>query len=74
MVNNQSPARIGDGLAFAIGCGAGLVGGVLLGSCFAWLSGAYSNGMWMIVLMHAIFAMVLMGAWLAPTLLAQEEN
>jgi hypothetical protein len=74
MGNKKSPAPVGDELAFVIGCGAGLGGGLILGGCFAWLSGAYGNGMWMIVLMHAIFAMVLMGAWLAPTLLAEDET
>jgi hypothetical protein len=74
MASEQSHTGISDGMAFLIGCGAGICGGLLLGGCFVWLSGAYFNGMWMIVIMHAIFAMVLMGAWLAPTLLCHEKK
>ena len=65
---------MGDGWAMLGGGGVGILGGACLGACFAWLSGAFWNGMWIIVMVHACLAMFLMGAWVAPCFVETEAD
>jgi hypothetical protein len=64
---NKQPARH-DGFAILIGCLAGLSGGIFLGLCFVFLLGCDTLEMQLVIVLHTTLAMIVMGAWTAPSL------
>jgi hypothetical protein len=60
--------------AMAVGVGLGVVSGVGLGFTFILLLGCDQPEMQCITMIHAILAMVVMGAWTLPTLVRGVEE
>jgi hypothetical protein len=52
--------------AILAGGGIGLLTGALMGVGLAFMTGAFANGMGGYVVLHAAFAMTLMGGWTGP--------
>lgn len=74
MPPTDAESTLHDVSAVALGCLAGVLAGGALGGCIVVLLGDSSPGMSAIVVLHTVLAMVVMGAWTAPSLLRAEES
>jgi hypothetical protein len=59
--------------AILAGGGVGLLMGALMGFGLAFMTGAFESGMGGYVVLHAAFAMTLMGGWTGPCFVKDEE-
>jgi hypothetical protein len=74
MPPTDAESSMHDVSAAALGCLAGVLMGGGLGACIVVLLGNSSPGMSAIVMLHSVLAMVVMGAWTAPSLLRPQES
>ncbi len=73
MDNSNKKTAGHDLFAIALGCLAGLLGGVGLGLCFVFLLGCDTLDMQLVIVLHTTLAMIVMGAWTAPALLPEQQ-
>ena len=71
LTGEQKPPS--EAQAIALGCGAGLIAGAMLGVLFLVVLGDVFSEVSIILLLHTMLAMAVMGGWTAPSLLPRES-
>lgn len=70
-MNHPNSEQASDGWAALVGCAVGAALGAVLGGVAAW---ATAPGSWFaaaLVVFHVTLAMIVMGVWLAPSLMSK---
>ena len=73
MQTDSTEQSVSEVYAISLGCIIGLLIGVILGRVIVVLLGDSLSGMWIIVMLHTMLAMMVMGGWTAPSLMPRNE-